>query len=359
MGALLLMLLVAGGDLERQALTGKADLVLAAQTKTAEPTARRLTYRVIRGQCLALGVLVQLTPKPVHSIPEGREAQVRALVEAYRENLAALDRELAAARGPWRWLPDAEDRPALDKLGLSEPAEPLLQGRLAVVRRWQGQLVLGGYVEVSERQAFLMRPTPVELEPSRLDGGLQQLDEAAALFAKLPEAEHPDEQVVRTGDVQAMWLFILGRKEQAVTLWQGLLERYPKAKGALEVKSHLDEVLERNDVGRLEAREDRALAAAVAACDPKRVQQAIDPVVTRRYAEAGLWGVKEVLGDVERACGARPGFSPALGLVYFLGADFAARHGDCAMFERMAAAYGLALPDRLDRLRAEHPACRR
>ena len=45
-----------------------------------------------------------------------------------------------------------------------------------------------------------------------------------------------------------------------------------------------------------------------------------------------------------------------MGLVTFVGADFTERHRDCVMFERMAASYGKVRPERLDKLRAEHPA---
>ena len=106
----------AAGDEVRRQLRAKAESVLAGAGPLVKlgdlKAARQLTYRVIRGQCLALGVKARLTPKPMHNIPEGREAEVRALVEAYRDNLLALDRELTEWRGPWRWLPDPGRRAA-------------------------------------------------------------------------------------------------------------------------------------------------------------------------------------------------------------------------------------------------------
>ncbi|MHB8873783.1 MAG: CsgG/HfaB family protein [Myxococcaceae bacterium] len=353
----------AAGDEVRRQLRAKAESVLAGAgplVKMPElKAARQLTYRVIRGQCLALGVKARLTPKPMHNIPEGREAEVRALLEAYRDNLLALGRELAEWRGPWRWLPDPGDGPLLEQLELSAPFELLLQGHAAVARRWEGQLVLLGYLEPCERQVFLMRPTLGELSSATMEAGLKAMDEAAALFAKLPAADLPDEQVLRTLDNKALGQFVLGQKEPAVKTWQDLLERFPKSKQYPMVEDHLQEALELNSKGRYDGEEDRALAAAVAACDPALVQRSLDPVASRKYREEGLWGLRPVLQEVERACGARPAFAPAMGLVYYLGADFAERHGDCAMFERMAVSYGRARPEKLDKLRADHPGCLR
>lgn len=348
-------------DKVRRQLLARADLVLGGRpplVKLADLQAgRHLTYRVIRGQCLALGVRARLTPKPIHSIPEGREAEVQAMLGAYRDNLASLEKELADWRGPWKWLPDPDDRAPLDQLGLSSAPEPLLQGLAAVPKRWAGQLVLLGFFELSDRQAFLMRPTLGEIDPSLLGDALRGMDEAAAQFAKVPQKHLPEEQVVRTLDSKGLGLFIHGRKEEAVKVWQEVLERFPQSKQFEQVEAHVQEALELNSKGRTDAEQDRALAAAVAACDADQVQKTLDAVVDRKVREEGLWGVKPVLAEVERSCAASPDFARAMGFVYFLGADFGGRHGDCAYFERMATAYGRIRPERVEKLRAEHPSC--
>ena len=185
------------------------------------------------------------------------------------------------------------------------------------------------------------------------------MDEAAALFAKLPAAELPDEQVLRTLDNKALGQFVLGQKEPAVKTWQELLERFPKSKQYATVEDHLQEALELNSKGRFDGEEDRALAAAVAACDPRRCGRRWCRWPRASTAKRGCGGCgrcspRSSAPAVPSRSSTRP-----WGCSSISGADYAERHGDCAMFERMATAYGRVRPEGLDKMRADHPGCLR
>lgn len=341
----------------RRQLLERAAAVVDAQPKRVVAmadleAARHLTYRVVRAQCLALAILAQLTPRPVHNIPEGREVVVRPLVAAYREALLALDRDLAEWRGKWRWLPDPGDRAVLAQLELGAPPALLLANVPGVVRRWVGQLALLGRAELAGAEGFAMRPTPCELEPGTVDEAANGLGAAARLLAA-----QGDEEPLRTLDALAQGLALCGRREAAVRQWQELLERYPKSKQFELVERHLKEALDLTPAALAAAEEDRALAKAVGACDAGAVQAALAPVVARRFREAGLAGVKPLLAEVQRACGTAPAFAPALAAAAQLGADAAEQHGDCGLFERYAEEYGRLRPEQLAKLRADHPTC--
>ena len=347
------------GELEkiRRQLLERATAVVEAPPRPVVAmgdleAARHLTYRVVRAQCLALALKAQLTPRPVHNIPEGREVVVRPLVAAYREALLALDKDLAEWRGKWRWLPDPADKAALAQLELGEPPALLLANVPGVVRRWVGQLALLGRVELTHAGGFVMRPTPCELEPGTVDEAANVMGAAARLLAL-----RGDEELVATLDALAQGLSLSGRREAAVHQWQELLERYPKSKQFEQVERHLKDALDLTPAALAAAEEDRALAKAVGACDAGAVQASLEPVVARRFREAGLAGVKPLLAEVGRACGQSPAFAPALAAAALLGADAAERHGDCGLFERYAEQYGKLRPEKVARLRADHATC--
>lgn len=347
-------------DAQRRKLLDDATAVLASAGKAMVSmgdleAARHLTYRVLHAQCVALELRAKLTPREVHNVPDGAEAAARQLVEAYRADLSALEKELADWRGRWRWLPDPNHRPLLDALSLGPPPELLLQNVPGVARRWLGELTLLGRFALADAP-FSMRPTPGELDPALVDGAARMMDDAAQLLAKAPAKAQPLEEIVLTFDAKATGLSTCGRRQQAVKVWQEVLEHYPTAKNFELVERHLKEALELTPDAVQRAEVDRAFAKAVSSCNAAELERTLPSIVSRRLADAGLWGIRPLLVEAERMC-LRPGSQPALAAVYSAGAAAAEQHGDCGLFEKYATKLASVSAEKATRVRAEHPGC--
>lgn len=350
-----------GREQTRAALEQRAAAVLASArgpivSMPDLQAARHLTYRVVHAQCLALGLKSVLTPRPVHNVPLGGAERALRFVDAYVQDLVALEAELAAWRGPFRWLPDPGDKAALQALGLDAPDTSWLQNLPGVPRRAIGAALLAGRFELGGA-AFAMRPTPGELDARRLDNGATALDQAAGLLARAPAKYGPDELVAETLFLKARGLLLAGRRQDSAKLAQSLLERYPQSRLYGDLEAHVKEALDLSPgaVARVEA--ERALAKAVSACDPQKAPAALDAVLGPRFADAGLWGVTPLVDEVEKACGRRPAFAPGLAEVLALGAGYAEQHGDCALFDAYLRRLTAAAPDRVAAVRAKHPGC--
>jgi TolB-like protein len=350
-----------GKEAQRQALEAHAAQVLSSAAAPIVSmqdlqAARHLTYRVIHAQCLALGLKSALTPRPVHNVPLGGSERVLGYVDAYVKDLLALEAELAAWRGTFKWLPDPQDKALLEALNLRAPSGLWLNNVRGVPRRELGAALLAGAVELAD-EPFTLRPTPCELDGRRVDGAAKALDEAAALLGGAPAKASPQEEVVFTLDLKARGLFLAGRRELAAQTWQGVLERYPQSKQFEVVQRHLQDSLDLSQAAIARAEAERALAKAVSACDVEKVPAALAPVLDARFAEAGLWGVTPVVDEVDKACGKRPAFVKGLAAALGQGAGFAERHGDCGLFDAYLRRLAVVAPDEVATVRARHPGC--
>lgn len=347
---------------QREILLEHADKFLAEHdvTKIEPAVAKRyLGYRVIRGRYLGLQLKSALTPKTIHNVPHGKEQAVLPLMKAYVDNLEALERELSIWQG--RITGDfkvAEDDEALAaRLGLGRRPAELVGANAVVAKRWIAQFVTLGFVELAGRHGFLMRPTLGELEPARLKPAFEQLRECAETLKKT-KIDKRDEQVVRTYDTLGLSLYIHDHREEAVEVWQNTMEAYPTSKQYGTVERHVQEALELNFKGRTDAERERKLSAAIAKCDADAVQKQLYDEADRALRETGTWGVKKLIRRITTACGNEKRFDRAWGLVYFVAADLGGRHQDCGYFEAMVAEYKKYRPQRVAKLRSEHPACR-
>lgn len=297
--------------------------------------ARHLTYRVIRGQCLALAIRARLTPSGVPTIPDGREAELKLWLEAYRENLSLLALELADWRGPFKWLPDPQDKAALEQLGLQLPSELLAAGLVPVVRRWEGELLLNGRLSPTPALAFSMRPSLAELERAYLEPGRHAYALALDGFAKAPAKWKPEALQLETLDLEASGLQLLGLTELATARWQQALEQFPRAPEYPALEAKLQKALELSTEGLTEGKQRRALAKAVSTCaGGDAVATALAPVLERQAAEGGSWALKPVVEEVATGC---PKAAPAAWRAALAYAD---KLGDCAWFDRLLQAWG-------------------
>ncbi len=322
----------------RQQLFERADATLAHGKRVVQlaeyQAARHLTYRVIRGQCLALAVRARLTPHGVPTIPDGREAELTLWLEAYGANLSLLAAELADWRGPFKWLPDPADKAALEQLGLVAPSELLTGGLAAVVRRWEGELLLNGRLSPTPALAFSMRPSLAELDRAYLEPGRHAYALALDGFAKAPAKYKPEALQLETLDLEAAGLALLGLTELATQRWQQALEQYPKAEAYPAIEAKVQRALELSTEGLTEGRQRRALTKAVSRCEgAAAVAAALAPVLERQAREAGSWGLKPVVQEVATGC---PAAAPA---AWRLALGYADTLGDCAWFDRLLTAW--------------------
>lgn len=349
-----------GLEAQRRALEAHAAQVLSAAAAPIVSmqdlqAARHLTYRVIHAQCVVLALKGALTPRPVHNVPLGGAERALAFVDAYVKDVLALEAELAAWRGAFKWLPDPQDKPLLDALGLGAPSALWLSNVPGVARREVALSQLTGTFTLAGD--FSLRPTPCELDGRRVDGAVKVADEAVALLASAPAKAQPQEEVVATLDAKARGLFLAGRREVAAQTWQRVLERYPQSKQYAAVESHLKDALDVSPAAVERAQAERTLAKAVSSCDVEKVPTALSSVLDARFADAGLWGVTPLIDEVEKACGKRPAFAKGLARVLELGAGFAERHGDCALFDDSLRRLSAVAPDEVAGVRARHPGC--
>lgn len=344
--------------LERHAADVLASAAAPIVSMADLQAARHLTYRVVHAQCLALGLESVLTPRPVRNVPRGGTERVLRFADAYVQDLLALEAELAAWRGPFRWLPDPGDRAALQALGLDAPDTSWLQNLPGVPRRAIGAALLTGRFELGG-VGFAMRPTPAELDARRLDDGVKALDQAAGLLARAPAKFAPQELVAETLFWKVQGLLLAGRRQDAAKLAQSLLERFPQSRLYADIEARLKDALDLSPdaLGRAEA--ERALAKAVSSCDAQKVPAALDAVLATRFAEAGLWGVTPLVDEVEKACGRRPAFAKGLGQTLALAAGYAERHGDCVLFDEYLGRLGAVAAGDVAAVRAQHPGCAR
>ncbi|MEW5740606.1 MAG: CsgG/HfaB family protein [Myxococcota bacterium] len=349
-----------GLEQQRQALEARAAQVLSLApgpivSMQDLQAARHLTYRVIHAQCVALALKSVLTPRPVHNVPLGASGRALGFVDTYVKDVLALEAELTAWRGPFKWLPDPQDRPLLDALGLGPPSPLWLANVPGVPRREVALSQLTGAFTLAGD--FSMRPTPCELDGRRVDGAVKAVDEAVALLSGAPAKVQPQEEVVATLDAKARGLMLAGRREAAAQTWQRVLERYPQSKQYAAVESHLKDALDVSPAAVERAQAERALAKAVSACDAEKTPAALAPVLDARFAEAGLWGVTPVVDEVEKACGKRPAFASGLAKVLAMGAGYAERHGDCALFDDYLRRVAAVAPAEVATVRSRHPGC--
>jgi len=350
-----------GKEAQRQALEAHATQVLSTApgpivSMADLQAARHLTYRVIHAQCLALALNAALTPRPVHNVPLGGSERVLGFVDAYVKDLLALEAELAAWRGPFKWLPDPQDKALLDALGLKAPSAGWLSNVRGVPRRELASVMLVGAVELAD-VPFVFRPTPCELDGRRTDGAVKAMDEAAGLLGGAPAKFSPQEEVVATLDLKARGLFFAGRREVAAQTWQAVLERYPQSKQFEWVQRHLQDALDLSPAAVVRAEAERTLAKAISSCDAQKVRAALGPVLDARFADAGLWGVTPVVDEVEKACGKRAAFAKGLADALGQGAGFAERHGDCGLFDAYLRRLAAIAPGDVTAVRARHPGC--
>lgn len=342
--------------LERKAAdvlgSARAPIVSMADLQAA----RHLTYRVVHAQCLALGLKSMLTPRPVHNVPLGAKERALRFADAYVQDLVALEAELAAWRGPFRWLPDPGDKAALQALGLDAPDTSWLQNLPGVPRRAMGAALLTGRFELGG-VGFAMRPTPAELDASRLENGAKALDQAAELLARAPAKFSPQELVAETLFWKVQGLLLAGRRQDAAKLAQSLLERFPQSRLYADIEARMKDALDLSPDALSRAEAERALAKVVSGCDPQKVPAALDAVLGPRFADAGLWGVTPLVDEVEKACGRRPAFAKGLSDTLALGAGYAERHGDCALFDEYLRRLAAVAPGDVAGVRAQHPGC--
>lgn len=322
----------------RRQLFERADLTLNHGKRVVQlaeyQAARHLTYRVIRGQCLALAIRARLTPRGLPTIPDGREAELKLWLEAYRENLSLLALELADWRGPFKWLPDPQDKAALEQLGLALPSELLAAGLVAVVRRWEGELLLNGRLSPTPTLAFAMRPSLAELDRAYLEPGRHAYALALDGFAKAPAKWKPEALQLETLDLEASGLALLGLTELATARWQQALEQFPRAPEYPALEAKVQKALELSTEGLTEGKQRRTLAKAVASCgSAEAVAAALGPVLERQAPEAGSWGLKPVVDQVATGC---PAAAPAAWKAALAYAD---QLGDCAWFDRLLGAW--------------------
>lgn len=308
--------------------------------------ARHLTYRVIRGQCLALSIRARLTPHGVPTIPDGREAEVRILLESYRQNLQTLATELADWRGPFKWLPDPTDKAALDQLGLVAPSELLTAGVIPVVHRWEGEFLINGRLSPTPALTFTMRPSLAELDRSFLEPGRHAYALAFDGLSRAPAKWKPETLQLETLDLEATGLFQIGLAEQATQRWQQALEQYPKAEAFPAIEAKVQRALELSNEGLAEGKQRRALAKAVSTCaDAASVEAPLGAVLERRAAEAGAWGLKPIVREVTSGC------PKAAAATWKQALTWADKLGDCEWFDRVVTTWR-----RVDRPKADDAA---
>lgn len=348
-------------EAQRRALEENAVRVLASApapivSMADLQAARHLTYRVIHAQCVALALKAALTPRPVHNVPLGGAARALGFVDAYVQDLVALEAELAAWRGPFRWLPDPQDKPRLEQLGLTAPAPEWLANIPGLPRRELGTVLLNGQVDLGG-VAFVMRPTPAEFDGRRVDGAVRALDEATALLSRAPAKFRPVDLSIRARVSRGQGLLHAGRREEAVKTWQAVNEQHPASPYFADVEARIEDALELSPDAQARTDAERALAKAVSRCDPQAAPEALTRVLAARFAEAGLWGVTPLVDEVQKACGKRPAFAPGLAAALAQGAGFAERHGDCALFDDYLARLAAVAPGDVAAVRARHPGC--
>jgi len=340
----------------RKQLLDRADATLNHDKRIVQlpeyQAARHLTYRLIRGQCLALAIRARLTPQGVPTIPDGREAEVRILLESYRQNLQLLATELTDWRGPFKWLPDPQDKAALDQLGLALPSELLTAGVVPIVRRWEGELLLNGTLTPTPALAFTMRPSLAELDRSFLEPGRHAYALAFDGLSKVPAKWKPETLQLETLDLEATGLLQIGLVEQATQRWQQALEQYPKAEAFPAIEAKVQRALELSTVGLTEGKQRRALAKAVSSCvDAQSVEGPLVPVLERRATEAGAWGLKPIVREVSSGC------PKAAAATWKQALAWADKLGDCEWFDHLLSTWRRADRAKADDAAAQFSTC--
>lgn len=334
----------------RRALLQKADAVLAAGpplVKQADlQAARTLTYRFIRTQLLGLAVSARLTPKPIHSVPKGAEAEVKALLGMVADNLAAFDANLAEWRSGFRWLPDPSDKAPLRLLELTPAPPGVLKGERGLVRQAEAALLLLGRLPISFEEPAPMRPALAELDPAWALRGLTAADDAVRLLR--------DESALSAADQKAQALLLLGRKADAVKLWQQLLELHPKSPryGALEAQ--LKAALGLSTDAAKATKLERDLSSAIDACDATQLESIAGPAFETLTRRSGLYLLRPLADDALARCAGHPTAVKPLATQAVRWAD---ELGDCAWFDRLLTAVARKSPLLSRELLEQHPGC--
>jgi hypothetical protein len=180
-----------------------------------------------------------------------------------------------------------------------------------------GELPLGDEEEWHNQPASTLKvaPAPMDIDPALGKRALALLDEAEASF-KVMEIWNEKELREDILIVRGALLVKLGRKEEAIALWQDFLEKNPKAKSYKTFEHEIEKLLGADA-------ESAAVQKSIKACadvDNEKLFSEVD----RLWDAEGAKGVLRLVAAVDGKCAK---LAPPLKDTV---AALAVMHGDCA-----------------------------
>jgi TolB-like protein len=236
-----------------QALSDKIERVLAETKGKPDQVDRWLAYRELRGQFQLMRLRKVIGPPNAPSmgpritlIRKEDQAAALGLMRAYVDNgelyLAEYDRQESAGKKQ-RYASnrhaDNEDQESLKQLGLDSAPE---LGDSVSARRALAEFAVFGNAHPEWYQERL-RPTLAELDPAYAKKAFGFYETALTRALTEKDATMRDRDCVELLDDHAEALVFLKRKEEALTRWQEVLDKFPKTTRYAEIENKIEQVL--------------------------------------------------------------------------------------------------------------------
>ncbi len=309
----------------------------------ADGAKRYFAYRVARGNYALwkLRTVAGLDPDSGDStwLPPAKHDPMRRHQEQFFDNTMRFIREMEAhrkrknSRGrPLRVemeLP-REDRQRGKELGIADDIGDWTFAQPHAAKRALAEFVLIGKTPFwLDQRSFRVSPTLGQLSPRHAKQALALFEQALKDIKAEETGEALQRGVADITDSHAEGLLALGRREQAIAVWQEFLETYPKSTKYAEFETKIEALLGISDKALIFAR-------ALKDCSNQLMGMLYEEV--ERLARAqGPAGMRALVDDIEKRCVRGP-IGPAFAVqAYFHTARTAAARGHCDLYRDMRA----------------------